>query len=62
MKADKYNKENNKCDHLLGLDSYGNRIYMSDNEEEAVLDDFNYCPECGEKNLLTTTNPEELNK
>ena len=42
-----------KCDHVLGLDSYGNRIYVSDNEEYAIIDYFNFCPECGKKLINT---------
>jgi hypothetical protein len=42
-----------KCDHLLGLDSYGDKIYESDNEEYAILDYFNFCPEC-DKKLIDT--------
>ena len=42
-----------KCDHLLELDSYGDKIYESDNEEYAILDYINFCPECGKKLINT---------
>lgn len=50
-----------KCDHILGLDDYGNRIYISDNEEYAIIDYFNFCPECGKK-LIDTAKIENAEK
>ena len=51
--------EQEDCDHLLGLDDYGNRIYDSYNEEYNIIDYFSYCPECGKK-LINTTKIENV--
>lgn len=32
--------EQEECDHLLGLDDYGNRIYVSDSEDDVIIDYF----------------------
>jgi len=34
------------CNHILGLDDYGNHVQVND-DQDLIVDYYNFCPTCG---------------